>query len=459
MATAGTVVVSLIANTKSFQKGLKRSKLSMENFRKSVVSQRKAVSSVSLQLTGMFVKALGVAGAAIGGLIYRNDMLADSFAITGDIAVKYAESIGVSIQNLQRLQYAAEQTGSSSESLNKSFIRMIANLGDAAKGIGEAKESFEALNVNAQYLMSLTPDKAFLKIADAIQKVDNRTEAAAISYEIFGRKGVELVNMLSLGTDGLAKFGDEAESLGAIMTSGVAKGIADAKTQLDKYAAAQRGFEQSKAAALGGKGLISGVFKDMKAWWQTKGLTRKIYDAANYEDAWVGEAKVAKAAMEHAAAMEKLTSKTLEAAEAQKKLQVASELKTQKAGMKGFYDTLYDLKDKAAGIDDMTRALTRMDAEVGLTTEQYKKMKGVIDQINGLKAQISAQEEAKKLADKPLTTQESFTPTAREIDTSQVSIAGLSMSGKEYNYDKQQVNLLESINRNTRKTANQEVLN
>ena len=52
-----------------------------------------------------------------------------------------------------------------------------------------------------------------------------------------------------------------------------------------------------------------------------------------------------------------------------------------------------------------------------------------------------------------------FTPTAREIDTSLVSVSGHAMSAQEYDYDKRQVDVLEEIERNTRKTANQEVLN
>jgi len=56
---------------------------------------------------------------------------------------------------------------------------------------------------------------------------------------------------------------------------------------------------------------------------------------------------------------------------------------------------------------------------------------------------------------------EPFRPEAREIDTSRVSIAGLAMSGREtvLTETKKQTNLLQDISRNTRKIANEEVLN
>lgn len=53
----------------------------------------------------------------------------------------------------------------------------------------------------------------------------------------------------------------------------------------------------------------------------------------------------------------------------------------------------------------------------------------------------------------------SFNPQAREIDTSQVSIQGLSMMGESKTIERKQTSLLEQIAVNTREMANQEVLN
>ena len=118
MATAGSVVVNLIANTKSFQQGLKRSKLDMESFRKTVITGQTAIANVGKQMTGMFVTAVATAGLAIGKIIQRNNEMADSFVVAGDETIKFAQRIGIATGELQALQYAGSQTGVKVTALN-----------------------------------------------------------------------------------------------------------------------------------------------------------------------------------------------------------------------------------------------------------------------------------------------------------------------------------------------------
>ena len=443
MATAGSVVVNLIANTQSFQKGLKRSRMDLDTFKRTVKGSQDAIRSVGKELTFGFVGAIAVAGSAITGLIQRNADLADSFVITGDQSVKYAQALGLAIGDLQGLQYAAEQMGSSAESLDKSLTRMIANIGDFSQGTGEAKQPFLDLGLSAEKLINMTPDKAFLAIADSIKEIKNPTIAAASSYEIFGRRGIELVNTLKIGSEGIKEFGKEAEALGGIMTLSVADTIAKAKGEIDKFTLAQRGFGQAKGAAWGGFNPV----RSAKQWWSTSGPTRKFYDMLNKDMSGIsGQAKATA-----------VTIGTL--AESIEKMNESVEDAASTKGVKHFYDMLSDLRDQAAGVDDMTRALIRMDAEVGFSAEQYKELIGVITQINALKDQIDAQNKPLEKPDKPDTF--SFTPSAREIDTSKVSIAGLAMSGKEtiLTETKKQTQVLDEINYNTRRMAGQEMLN
>lgn len=459
MAVAGSIVVNLIANTRSFQQGLRRSKMSVEDVRRSVMGQSKAIRNVSKEMSGMFVTAVGASVLAIGKLIQKNNELADSYVITGDRAVKFARSLNIAIADMQGLEYAAEQMGSSGESLTRSLTRMIANIGDVAKGIGEAKDSFEALGLNANELINLSADKSFIKIADAIKKVENKTLAASYAYEIFGRKGIELINTLNLGSEGISKFKKEAEDLGAIMSESVSENIAEAKGEIDKFTAAQRGFEQSK----GGASLFSPrPIRSFKEWWYTKGPTRKYYDMLNNDSdaSWKAEMKAAQATKERADQLRNLAEKAQMAADAQKRLNAAAKLKKQESGMQYFYDMLGDLRDQVAGVDDLTRSLNKMSATLNLSSEQYNKMKKVIEEINQLQGILDAREKDKKDKKDILKNDSfSFNPRAREIDTSRISIAGLAMSGQTYDYDKRQVDILGEIARNTRKSANQEILN
>lgn len=381
MAKAGSVVVNLVANTGKFTKGLSRGTKSLTTFKKSTSDTKKELDRMGLVMSTKFVGAIAVAGAAVGRLIARNNELADSFVITGDIAIKYANSIGVAIDELQGLQYAAEQMGSSSESLNRSMIRMIANIGDAAKGVGEAKEAFEELGLDPSQLIAGTADESFKAIADSLKDVENATLAASLAYEIFGRRGVELINTLKLGSGGLSDFKDQAKDLGGIMSVDVAENIAEAKTEMDRLALIQRGFEQSKAGA---QASMPRPVRAIKAWWQEKGPTRKFYDfttGKQFSDEYNEEIRLADAAKLKAENIARVAEETKAAADAQKALNEATELAAQRAGIRVYEEMKWDLEDAAAGMDDLASAAMKMSFELGLTTEQYKELKGVMQDI------------------------------------------------------------------------------
>ncbi len=363
--------------------------MSIDDVRKSVIPAHGVVSKLGAEMAGGFVTAVGAAAVGIFKLNERLVDLSREGVIAGDVVVKLAQSFGLAVDDLQGLQYAAEQMGSSAASIQTGLTRMTANVYDFSKGIGEAKESFEQLGLTSQEFQGLNAYDQFIKIANAISRVQDSSTKAAIAYEIFGRKGVELLNTLTLGRDGIEAFKKEADELGAIMTGKTAEGLAYAKGELDKFTAARRGFDQVRSAAVGA---LSPMDK-LSQWWYTRGPTRWFYEQLNGPDVFDEMGKSASGASVQIQAAMKA---------AENSIQDAAKAKSQQSGARYFYDLLGDLKDQAAGIDDLTRALIKMDAEVGFTAEQYKEILGVIEKIKKLQDKMKADEDIAKNTKDPL---------------------------------------------------------
>jgi hypothetical protein len=60
-------------------------------------------------------------------------------------------------------------------------------------------------------------DNLFPEIISALKNVRDPTERAGLAMELFGRNTKEIIKLIDLGSDGIAKFGAEAENLGIIM--------------------------------------------------------------------------------------------------------------------------------------------------------------------------------------------------------------------------------------------------
>ncbi len=159
--------------------------------------------------------ALGVAG--VGSAALAATKLVTSFLNTAaelDKLGKTSDKLGVATERLIGLQFAAEQTGVNTDTLNMALQRMVRRVAEAAQGTGEAKGALIELGISAKQLNELAPDKQFELIADAMQRVDKQSDKVRLAMKLFDSEGVALVNTLALGSQGLSQMHDEAARLG-----------------------------------------------------------------------------------------------------------------------------------------------------------------------------------------------------------------------------------------------------
>jgi len=117
---------------------------------------------------------------------------------------KIADSIGIATEKLGGLRYAADLAGTSNDQLDKNLVKMTKSIGEMIEGAGAGGDALSKLGLNTRAFFDLTPDQQFSKIADKINDLSTSAEKATTASDIFGRSGVQLLNTLSLGSEGLA---------------------------------------------------------------------------------------------------------------------------------------------------------------------------------------------------------------------------------------------------------------
>ncbi|MBI1397074.1 MAG: hypothetical protein GC151_13945 [Betaproteobacteria bacterium] len=184
----------------------------------------KKVQEAEKETSGSFgLIAKGAAGAAVAAAAF-GVALVKSGVDAADAAGKAAERIGITVEKLTALQYAAQLADVDASKLNESLLIFNRNLDQAADtGKGRAAKAIEELGLSAEALKKVGVDEALLRIADAMAKLPDPADAGRISIDLFGRSNAAMANVLSGGREQVVGMMREAGELGAVITTGTAK--------------------------------------------------------------------------------------------------------------------------------------------------------------------------------------------------------------------------------------------
>lgn len=147
-----------------------------------------------------------------------------------------SEKTGISVESLSSLRYAGEVTGTSIDSLATGVTKLAKNMADAATGGKETSAAFSAVGVAVKNADgSLRGQDAVLgDLADRFKSYQDGAAKSALAQKIFGKSGAEMIPLLNLGSDGIARLRQEAEGLGAVYGGELAKAGAQFNDNLKK---------------------------------------------------------------------------------------------------------------------------------------------------------------------------------------------------------------------------------
>lgn len=172
--------------------------------------------ATTARLTRRLVLAGTLGAAAMFGLT-------NATANLGGQTVNVADMLGIHVEQLQALRYAAEQAGLSAGNFDLALRRMIRRTSEAAQGGGPAKDALEELGLAAEALSRKSPEEALGIVADALARVRNQGDRLRIAFALFDTDGAAMVNMLRDGSAGLEQMAARARQLGHVMDTTAAR--------------------------------------------------------------------------------------------------------------------------------------------------------------------------------------------------------------------------------------------
>ena len=168
-----------------------------------------------IQNIGASVVKLGAPIMAMGAAI--TGVLAGAvkhFASVGDHLNKMSLRTGIAAGSLAELGFAAEQSGTDLDVVEKAIRRQQKNIRDLERGLSTAVDAFDALGLSLDNLKGKSPEDQFELITERLGALEDPTMKAAIAQEVFGRAGTALIPMLG----NLKALKAEARELGIIPT-------------------------------------------------------------------------------------------------------------------------------------------------------------------------------------------------------------------------------------------------
>lgn len=155
-----------------------------------------------------------------------------------------AASVGVPVEALSKLSYAATFSGSSTEAVGKALAKTAALMSKALQPTSEQAAMFEALGVavtGADGKLRAT-EAVFADIAQRFAETDDGAAKTALAIRLFGDEGAKLVPLLNNGKAGLAAFAAEAERTGNVITEKGAASAGQFNDALDRLKKAGEGL-------------------------------------------------------------------------------------------------------------------------------------------------------------------------------------------------------------------------
>ena len=156
---------------------------------------------------------------------------------TGEELYKMSQKTGIAVEELSKLKYAADLSEVSHEALTKGLTQLAVNMVSAGTNVGPLAEEFKKLEIkvrNSDDTMK-SSGTVLSELADKFKDMPDGVDKTNLAVTLFGKKlGAEMIPLLNTGAAGLKAMGDEAQSLGLVMGSELAKQSEEFNVNLDR---------------------------------------------------------------------------------------------------------------------------------------------------------------------------------------------------------------------------------
>lgn len=185
-----------------------------------------ATANFSANLRKSFAGLTAASAALVTGAGATFAVMVKNSIDAQDELSKASQKIGVSVEDLSKLSYAADLSDVAFENLTGSLAKFNKGLAEAySTGSGAVAEALQDLGISAtdsSGRLKSTND-VFIEVADRLSGLQDGAIKTSLAMELFGKSGADLIPLLNSGKTGLAQMADEAQQLGQVLSTDAAK--------------------------------------------------------------------------------------------------------------------------------------------------------------------------------------------------------------------------------------------
>jgi hypothetical protein len=182
----------------------------------SLSQTNQGLQDIHVSATSVWNTVKGMAGAF--GIAFSVDAVigfGKSLLDTADQLVKVSDQTGITIEDVQRLSYIAEQSGNTLDELTSAASKLQATLGDK-----KVAEAVSALGLSVEDLRAADPFTMLQLIAEGFAGIPDPAKRAEIAYDLFGRAGAKIMPTLiadwkTLGAEVVASSAAQVKAIDA----------------------------------------------------------------------------------------------------------------------------------------------------------------------------------------------------------------------------------------------------
>jgi hypothetical protein len=230
VATVGSIAIELSTNTHQFTDGFKKAATTVE---RQSARMSKAMVGIGNAMRG-FAGGI-VAGIGVGALTNTIKQIATAMGELEDIGNR-AKASGLGTEFFQAIAFGAAEADVETETLNTSLAIFAKNMGLAQQGAGALYAGLSKLNPELlrAVLTAQDQEERLKLVADAMSRMTDATEKAALATTVFGRGGADMVRVLDGGRESLDKMVATARRLGIVISESAIKKAGELDDELTR---------------------------------------------------------------------------------------------------------------------------------------------------------------------------------------------------------------------------------
>jgi|11BtaG_2_1085332.scaffolds.fasta_scaffold19306_1 hypothetical protein len=178
---------------------------------------KKGFNSVNKNINSTQSAMKKLAGAFAGVFAVRQLVQFGNQALqVADDIGKLADSVNVSTTFLQQYQFAAEQSGISTEGFTKALRFFAKGVGEATMGTGLAKRAFEEMGISLEDAGGQTKstEDLFKEFFHTLESIQDPLQRSGLLAQVFGsRVGIQMANLIKSGAMAMDDLAESATGI------------------------------------------------------------------------------------------------------------------------------------------------------------------------------------------------------------------------------------------------------